>query len=222
MILNFAFVIIFISACLFIAAGTVRWPEAWVFTFVYGFLAVGSRLLVAQRHPDLLVERGQAASAQGTKRWDKVLAPLVSIVGSVAILVVAGLDYRFGWSPDAPAWVKVAALVAIILGFAFSTWAMLANRFFSAVVRIQSDRGHRVVDAGPYRYVRHPGYVGAVVCYLAIPFALGTLWALVPGVLASALIVARTALEDRTLRAELPGYAEYAQRVRRRLLPRVW
>lgn len=221
-IVRFALTLVFICALLFLAAGTWRWPAAWVFVILYISLAVSSRYVVARQHPDLLVERAGFASAQGVKSWDKVLAPLVSLVGSVALLVVAGLDYRFGGSPVFPLWAELLGLVAITLGFVFSTWAMLANRFFSAVVRIQSDRGHTVVEKGPYRYVRHPGYVGAVVCYLAIPIALGSLWALIPGVISCVLIVARTALEDRTLRAELPGYAEYARRTRYRLLPGVW
>jgi protein-S-isoprenylcysteine O-methyltransferase Ste14 len=219
---GFLFALIFVCALLFPAAGTLRWAEAWVFVAVYVALAVGSRLLVARRHPDLAAERAGFASAAGVKAWDKVLGPLVSVVGSVALLVTAGLDYRFGWSPALPLWVKGAALLGVAGGFAFSTWAMLANRNFSAVVRIQADRGHAVASGGPYRYVRHPGYVGAVVCYLAIPLALGSLWALVPGVVSCVLVITRTALEDKMLRAELPGYEEYAGRVRWRLAPGVW
>ena len=222
LIATFAFAIVFISALLFAAAGTWRWPEAWLFVLLYASLSVGSRYLVALRHPDLIQERARMASAPDAQKWDKALAPLVALGGSIALLVVAGLDHRFGWSPQVPVWVKAVGLAALLAGFAFSTWAMLANRFFSAVVRIQSDRGHTVVSEGPYRYVRHPGYTGAVICYLAIPLALGALWALVPAALTIALTVLRTALEDRTLQAGLPGYADYAQRVRYRLLPGVW
>jgi protein-S-isoprenylcysteine O-methyltransferase Ste14 len=222
MFVRFALVIVFISACLFIAAGTWRWPEGWVLVALYAVLSVGSRYLVLRRHPDLIEERAQAFGAQGAKRWDKVLAPVVSLAGSVALLVVAGLDFRFGWSPAVPVWAEVVAFVALVLAYLFSIQAMLENRFFSAVVRIQTERGHEVVSAGPYRYVRHPGYLGAIVTYLAIPVALGTLWALAPGVITCALTVVRTALEDKTLRSELPGYADYAARVRWRLLPGVW
>jgi protein-S-isoprenylcysteine O-methyltransferase Ste14 len=151
-----------------------------------------------------------------------VLAPLVSIGGSLVIMLVAGLNFRFGWPPAVALWVQLLALAVLVLGFASGTWAMFANRFFSGIVRIQADRGHSVVSAGPYCYVRHPGYVSAIIGNLSMPLALGSVWALIPAVITVVLIVVRTALEDRTLRAELPGYAEYAQRVRYRLLPGVW
>ncbi|MBC7224324.1 MAG: isoprenylcysteine carboxylmethyltransferase family protein, partial [Anaerolineae bacterium] len=107
-------------------------------------------------------------------------------------------------------------------GLGLATWAMASNPFFSAFVRIQRERGHRVVADGPYRYVRHPGYLGAIVFQMAIPLALGSLWALLPSGVAAALYVARTVLEDRTLQEELAGYREYAQKVRHRLLPGLW
>lgn len=219
---RFALTIGVIAALLFLAAGTWRWPEAWVFVVVYVGLTILSRYLVARRHPDLLAERAQFTKAEGAKSWDKVLAPLIAIGGSLVIIVVAGLDFRFGWPPPVPVWVELLALLALILGFAFGTWAMYVNRYFSGIVRIQTDRGHQVVSAGPYRYMRHPGYVGGIVASLAIPLALGSVFALIPAALFVALTVLRTALEDKTLQAELPGYAGYAQRVRYRLLPGVW
>lgn len=221
-ILGFALMLIFFSALPFLAAGTLRWPAAWLFVIVYVTGATGSRYVVAQRRPDLLAERSHVTSRAGIKPWDKVLAPLVSLGGSFVLLVVAGLDYRFAWSPPLPSWTMLPALGVILLVYIFSTWAMVENRFFSAVVRIQAERGHEVVSGGPYRYIRHPGYASALVCYFAIAIALGSLWALVPAAITSVLLVARTALEDRTLRAELPGYAAYAERVRWRLLPGVW
>jgi protein-S-isoprenylcysteine O-methyltransferase Ste14 len=132
------------------------------------------------------------------------------------------LDFRFEWSPPLPLAVHVVSLAVILLGYAFSTWAMIANRFFSGTVRIQTERGHTTVTDGPYRIVRHPGYAGAVIAYLVTPFALGTLWALVPTGLTVILYVVRTALEDRTLQEELPGYAEYAKKTRFRLVPGIW
>jgi protein-S-isoprenylcysteine O-methyltransferase Ste14 len=116
----------------------------------------------------------------------------------------------------------ITAFVITALGYSLGTWATLVNRFFSAVVRIQRDRGHTVVSSGPYRLIRHPGYAGAVVTSLATPLLLGSLWALIPAVLAVCTLIIRTALEDRTLQEELEGYHDYTARVRYRLLPGVW
>jgi protein-S-isoprenylcysteine O-methyltransferase Ste14 len=137
-------------------------------------------------------------------------------------LIVAGLDVRFGWSPELALAIRLAALVLWLQGDVFSKWAAVSNRFYSRLVRIQEDRGHTVVTDGPYRTVRHPGYAGALLVGLATPIALGSLWALVPAVLLGLLLVIRTALEDRTLHAELSGYAAYAQQTRYRLVPLIW
>jgi len=156
------------------------------------------------------------------KAWDRVLAHLTGPLGSTAMLIVAGLNVRFGWPPQVPfAW-QAAGLVVFVLGMGLMTWAMIVNNFFSLVVRIQKDRGHTVVSGGPYAYVRHPGYVGGILFQLATPVMLGTLWALIPAGLAACCILVRTALEDKTLQAELDGYKDYAARVRYRLLPGVW
>lgn len=137
-------------------------------------------------------------------------------------LIVCGLDVRFGWRPEIPLSIQIVAFVLMALGSLLGTWAMSVNRFFSGVVRIQTDRGHTVVTDGPYRFIRHPGYAGGVVANLTGPLALGSVWALIPSALVVLLTVVRTALEDKTLREELPGYQEYTQRVRYRLLPWVW
>jgi protein-S-isoprenylcysteine O-methyltransferase Ste14 len=135
---------------------------------------------------------------------------------------VAGMDVRFGWTVPLPLALQLAAMGVAALGYALMTWALAVNAFFSKVVRIQEDRGQRVVTRGPYRLVRHPGYVGTIAFELATPIMLGSLWALIPGVLAASLTVVRTVLEDRTLQQELDGYQEYARHVPHRLLPGVW
>lgn len=135
------------------------------------------------------------------------------------MVAVAGLDHRYNWSPDFPLWLIVVGFVLISLGYAFATWAFVENRFFSSVVRIQTERGHVVCDTGPYRFVRHPGYSGNIVALFGIVLALGTVWTLIPTAVALIIAVIRTALEDRTLQDELPGYRDYAQRVRYRLIP---
>ena len=138
------------------------------------------------------------------------------------MMIVAGLDERFGWSPQISVTLRLVALAIMVLGYIVSTWAMAVNRYYSAVVRIQKDRGQTVVSDGPYRLVRHPSYATGIVASLMIPILLGSLWALIPCGLGVLLTIIRTALEDRTLLEELDGYKEYAARVRYRLLPGVW
>jgi protein-S-isoprenylcysteine O-methyltransferase Ste14 len=193
---------------------------AWVYIGLsLGMIAVLALILVS-RSPDLIAERGQIkADAKG---WDKVLATLAGLVGPLVTLLVAGLDKRFGWSSQIALAAQLAALVFTALGYGLLIWAMASNRFFSSVVRIQRERGHTVVSGGPYRYVRHPGYVGMIIAWLGTPVMFGSLWALLPAALTVVVVVIRTALEDRTLRDELDDYQAYAQRVRYRLLPGVW
>lgn len=204
---------------LFLAAGRLDWPAAWIYTGVLVIIQFVTAAILLNVSPELLAERAQIG--EDAKKWDIVLAVLTAY-GPVLILVVAGLDARNGWSPGVPAVIQVTGLVVLVLGHALTTWAMVANKFFSGVVRIQEERGHTVASSGPYRYVRHPGYVGALLFDLATPFALGTLWALVPAMLVTVVIIIRTALEDKTLQAELPGYDEYTGQTRYRLLPGVW
>ena len=221
-IARFVVTMLLLLAVLFVSAGTLAWPMAWAYVVVYLGAALGSRALLLRRNPDLIAERAQYTAGEGTQRWDRVIVPLIGIIGPLLTLLVAGLDRRFGWTPPLPVPILLLGLALMVAGTLLSTWAMLINRYFSAVVRIQTDRGQTVVSEGPYRFVRHPGYAGGIVAYLAIPLALGSLWALIPAVLTAALTVLRTALEDRLLHAELPGYAEYARRTRDRLLPGVW
>jgi protein-S-isoprenylcysteine O-methyltransferase Ste14 len=214
-------VVVLIPFLPLLISGRWGWWEAWTYALlcVLGFVA--SRALAARRHPDLLAERSRFMQHENTKPWDRVLAPLVGI-GSGVIPLVAGLDARFGWSAPVSLAAKIAALLLILAGFALSSYALITNRFFSGMVRIQTERGHKVVSSGPYRWVRHPGYAGAMLVYLPSAILLGSWWALLPAALASTVLILRTALEDRTLQAELPGYAEYARRTRYRLLPGVW
>lgn len=207
---------------LFISAGTLKWSMAWVYVGITLSMTVGSRLLLLRIHPDLAAERAAYAEKRDAKPWDRTLMPFVAIYGPLATLVVAGLNRRFGWLPELPPCLQIAAALLLVLASALGTWAMLTNRFFSGVVRIQHERGHTVVSDGPYRWVRHPGYAGGVLGHLALPLLLGSAWALIPGTITAGLIVLRTGLEDRTLRAELPGYAEYARRTRYRLFPGLW
>jgi protein-S-isoprenylcysteine O-methyltransferase Ste14 len=147
---------------------------------------------------------------------------ILNIWTPLGMLILAGLDVRFGWSPEIPLALQVTTLVLAVLGYLVSVWAAASNKFYGRFVRIQKERGHTVVTGGPYQYVRHPGYAGLIIFYFAAALALGSLWTLMLNGLASLLLVVRTALEDKTLLKELDGYREYAGRVRYRLLPGIW
>ncbi len=197
------------------------WWEAWTYAGVNILGFVISRALAARRHPDLIAERAHSMVMKDAKAWDKKLAPLLT-AGLTVVLIVAGLDARNGWTSPFPLNVKLASLLVILLGFALGSWALIENRFFSGVVRIQTDRGHHVVSGGPYRFVRHPGYAGAFWTYLLTPIFLDSLWAFIPVTLTLIVLIVRTAFEDKTLHEELPGYREYAQKTRYRLFPGLW
>jgi protein-S-isoprenylcysteine O-methyltransferase Ste14 len=183
---------------------------------------IGSRLIVWKRNPDTLRERARYTESEGTKSWDRILVPIVGIIGPLVMTIVIGLDQRFGWSVVIPEiWQWVAALV-IAAGYGFAVWAMVVNRFFSAVARIQKDRGQEVVTSGPYRIVRHPSYAGALVAYIALPVMLDAVWALIPALIMVAALIIRTGLEDQMLRDELDGYQSYVAETCYRLIPGVW
>jgi protein-S-isoprenylcysteine O-methyltransferase Ste14 len=203
-------------------SGQWDWWEGWVYALLLIGSFVLSRVLAARRHPDLLAERARFLQHADAKAFDRVLAPAIGL-GSALILVVAGLDARLGWSRGFSAAAEAVALASIVAGLALGSYALIENRFFSGMVRIQFERGHQVVTGGPYRWIRHPGYLGALWVYLATPVFLDSQWALLPAVAFSAALVVRTALEDATLQQELPGYREYAtQKTRHRLVPGLW
>ena len=159
---------------------------------------------------------------EDAKSWDKTLAPAMAL-GSVVPLAVAGVDKLFSWTAASfGLTLKIISLIVILFGYVLGTWALVENKFFSGVVRIQNDRGHHVVTTGPYRFIRHPGYSGSLLVYLAVPVFLDSLWAFIPTVLLVGIVFLRTSLEDRTLQEELPGYKEFTQKTRYRLLPGIW
>jgi protein-S-isoprenylcysteine O-methyltransferase Ste14 len=219
---RFILLLLILPAALFLTAGRADWIMGWVYIGLVIVFSAGSRFIVLRKDPGLLAERAQSLSKEDAKPWDKWIVLQIAIVGPIAMLVLCGLDERFSWSPDIQLVYRISALAIIVFGYALGTWAMAVNSFFSGVVRIQKDRGHHVVTTGPYRLVRHPSYSGAVLTYVAIPILLGSLWALIPGVYLSAVLILRTALEDQTLREELEGYEEYTRKVRFRLVPGIW
>jgi protein-S-isoprenylcysteine O-methyltransferase Ste14 len=209
---------IILAAILFLAFGSIAWLGAWL--YIGGMIAAGVTA-AAVSDSGLLAERMTRRHVD-QKPWDRVLFGLYGFMTALAVPLVAGLDRRYAWAEALPeGWAWVAMLV-FAFGWLIDLWAMAANKYFAEVVRLQRDRGQTVITQGPYRYVRHPGYLGGAIFLLACPFVLGSWWSLIPSVLGAALLVLRTALEDRVLQAELPGYADYASRVHYRLLPGVW
>jgi len=208
------------AAILFVSAGRIDWPMGWVFAGVYGANTLITGLVVVRNDPALAKERLDAGP--GIKGWDRVLAAFAVLLSVPATLLVSGLDMRFGWSPYMPFGLQIVATLAQVLGIGLTIWAVAVNTFFSGYVRIQEEREHTVVSSGPYAFVRHPGYLGAILYAIATALMLGSWWALIPAGLGALAFVVRTALEDKTLQHELKGYKKYAERVRYRLLPGIW
>lgn len=215
----FASAIALIGALIFWPAGTFAWPAGWLYVALVFTNFVGNMLYLKRVNPELIEARMHVGP--GTKHWDMVwgfaFGPLFC-----AIYVIAGFDaVRFAWSNMPAGWALIGLLI-FLPGTVLFSWAMGVNPFFEKTVRIQTERGHRVIDTGPYAFVRHPGYLGFLGWALSAPLLLGSYWAFIPALASVIAIAVRTALEDRTLTAELAGYAEYAQRVRYRLVPGIW
>ncbi|MCE7939173.1 MAG: isoprenylcysteine carboxylmethyltransferase family protein [Chloroflexi bacterium CFX6] len=212
--------IVVMGVLLFGIAGTYRWPEAWLLLGLFAGITLVAGIAFAPRHLAVVAARSRM-HVDEAPRWDRVIAALWGVLALITP-AVAALEHRLRgaepWSPALP----VTGAVMLIAAYALTAWAMAANPFFETLVRIQHERGHVTVTGGPYAYVRHPGYVGTAATVLAMVLILRSPWALVPAVLGVAALIARTALEDRFLREQLTGYAEYARRVRYRLLPGVW
>lgn len=208
---------------LFLGAGSTAWPWGWVFAIVTLVCWIALSIVLAVGNPELLNQRGQRIkqATAGTKKWDLVILSIYFVLILVQPLV-AGLDWRYNLSGPVSPLVYVLGNGLVMLGFALLTWSMVVNRFFEPSVRIQESRGHQVITGGPFRYVRHPGYAGVILQFLGLPIALGAWIALIPGVIGTVLFIIRTALEDRTLLEELPGYPEYARQTRYRLIPGLW
>jgi protein-S-isoprenylcysteine O-methyltransferase Ste14 len=211
--------VVMLALFLFLSAGRWDWIMGWVLVAITALWVIATGLVVIPRYPELLAER--LGPRKGGKTWDTAIMGVVGL-GTIARYIVAGLDVRSGWTTGMPFALQVIGLVIAALCYALVVWATGSNAFFALTVRIQKERGHAVATGGPYRFVRHPSYVGTILFELASPIMLGSWWALIPGGLDAILFVVRTALEDKTLQAELDGYKDYATRVRYRLLPGVW
>ena len=213
------FVFSFIGLVLFLSAGTIRWPAAWVYFGISLTSVIVNAFFMLRTSPETVAERGQA---KGWQNWDKLVSGLWAMMQYLALPLVAGLDVRFHWSGEVGlAWHGMGAAIYCI-SLAGSGWSMVTNAYFSTAARIQADRGQQVCKTGPYRLIRHPGYSSFILQSLGMAILLGSWWALIPAIVAMGLMVTRTAFEDRMLQSDLLGYREYTQQVKFRLLPGVW
>jgi protein-S-isoprenylcysteine O-methyltransferase Ste14 len=210
--------IVVVAGLVFVLARRLGWTLGWIYVgMVVATLTINLACLL-RWNPELIRRRMRVSKF--TKTWDRGWAVLFGLA-VIAIYVAAVMEARDRVS-SAPGTAWLLGLVIFIPGWALAIWSMVVNPFFEKTVRIQTDQGHRVIDTGPYAYMRHPGYVGFSGWMLSTPLLLASTWAFVPALITVALLVIRTALEDRTLHEELPGYAEYASRVRFRLIPGIW
>ena len=207
------------GVALFWSAGRLDWWPAWAILGVMLAWIIATAAVILRLNPGLLAER--LGPRKGAKTWDTAIMSLLGII-QLARYILAGLDQRNNWTGDFPAGAQVISLAVCALGYALVVWATASNAYFSQIVRLQPERGQTVVTGGPYRFVRHPAYSGALLFELAAPLLLASWWTFIPSGLTVLLIILRTALEDRFLQAELAGYAGYAQQVRYRLVPGIW
>ena len=212
--------LIFIGAILFGTAGTLNWPEAWVYIVIQFGWSAALTVYLWSHDPELLKDRLKFTK-KSAKGWDKILT-FASIPFYIPYLVIPGFDaVRYQWS-HVPDWLKVICFILITASFVWISLIMKENTFLSRFVEIQEDRGHKVITTGPYKFVRHPMYIGAIILMICLPIALGSLYALIPLAFCVIFVIIRTVLEDKTLHKELDGYVEYAQRTKYRLLPGIW
>jgi protein-S-isoprenylcysteine O-methyltransferase Ste14 len=204
---------------LFGTAGDLAWWQGWAYMTIL-LVSTLLGLYGPLRLDEGLIEERMSRKPDA-KQWDRIFVVLVGVM-TISELYIPGLDHRHHWTQPLPMWLILLGLALVILGTAGLTWAMRVNRFFSALIRIQKDRGHTVVSSGPYGIIRHPGYTAWSLRTLGVPLLLGSYWTFIPAGLFIVGFIIRTALEDRLLQRELPGYSEYAQKVRSRLVPGVW
>lgn len=209
---------VIIGLLLFISSGDWNWVNAWLYIGFALLTILMVHWFVVSKNPELYNERG--AVSANAKEWDKNWIRFYALMGYLT-LVFLGLDHRYGWSHLSPLYLIPGALLVITSG-TLSSWAMAVNHFFSSVIRIQDDRGHKVVDSGPYRFIRHPGYLGGIFFYFGTPMILDSWIGFFPILLITAGFILRIRFEEKTLIEELEGYADYKQKVKFRLIPGIW
>jgi len=210
----------YVAAVWMFAAGSWKWVAGWVYVIIFLLFDLATAIVVFPRSPELLIERSSAHS--DAKTWDKKIMPLAAGILPLISWIMAGLDFRLGWNPPVSREIQILAVFMTIFGHGIIVWAMGANAFFSPLVRIQTERGHTVAAGGPYRIIRHPGYLGAMLFSISVPMMLASWWAVIPGLASVVLYIVRTSLEDQTLQDELAGYREFSESVKFRLIPGLW
>ncbi len=207
------------GVAMFWSAGRLDWWPGWAVLFIWVVWFALENVVLLRFNPALMAER--LTPPQDSKNWDRTLLSLIRLF-ELARYILAGLDQRYGWTEGFSGTVQLLGGIVCMLSAGLFAWAMASNPFFSQVVRIQVERGHRVAMGGPYRFVRHPGYTSMVFFEIALSLVLASWWAILAGGVCALLFILRTALEDQALQNELSGYREYAQRVRYRLVPGLW
>ncbi|WP_294344076.1 isoprenylcysteine carboxylmethyltransferase family protein [Prosthecochloris sp.] len=208
-----------LSAVLLFSSGHTDWLWAWVFIGIYIGSTVFNSIALLKRRPEIIAERSMTQIEHG---WEKLIGGLWALLYFLAVQLIAGLDMRYGWSADIPLNVHIVGVICFFTGTGLFSWALLENAFFTTASRIQKERGQTVCMSGPYQYIRHPGYLGAIIQSFAAPMLLGSFWALIPGFLSALLMIVRTKMEDKMLRQELIGYEAYAERTKYRVFPGIW
>jgi protein-S-isoprenylcysteine O-methyltransferase Ste14 len=211
--------ICFFILILFISAGRIDYYQGWIFS---AMSLLGLLMNIAPSNVDTELLHERSKPPKDAKQWDKLILT-VSALTTIIAYIIAGLDSgRYQWSPKLPWGICFLGIVLMFIGQLLFLIAKKTNRFFSSVMRIQNDRGHSVCETGPYRFVRHPGYLGMIITWIGFPLLLGSVWSTIPIVLAIILLFVRTSFEDRTLIKELKGYNQYIQKTRYKLVPGIW
>lgn len=218
-LMRVSFQVIIGIALFFVAAGDLTYLRGWIYFITYSISIIIGLIYLSKRNPEVLNERAKERS--NTEPWDKVLLKFYILLAFFIIYIVAGLDIRFGWS-HIPIVYMYPSLIILILSSIFGIWAMRENNNFEATSRIQKDRLQNVCDSGPYKIVRHPGYLAIILWAIVIPFIFGSLYMAIPSILILIVIVIRTYLEDKMLKEKLDGYIKYSRKTKYRLLPFIW
>lgn len=218
-LIRVAFQIIIGAILFFVSSGTLKNHRGWVYFIVYTISTVLGVLYLSRHNPEVLNER--AKERNNTEQWDKILLKIYVALAFFVIYIIAGFDIRFGWS-SISIFCMYPALAIVILSSLLAIWAMKENANFEATSRIQSDRIQNICESGPYKIVRHPGYLAIILWAVAISFVFGSIYMMIPSFFISVIIVIRTYLEDEMLKKKLVGYVEYSNRTKHRLLPYIW